>query len=150
MPSLARDEFVQLVAKEAGGDATLAVPVAVSLLSDQLTPVLAYRRLVAADEREAPSFLLESVEGGERQGLYDGVVVFDHVEKVVFLVQLAFIASGEDAGLAWDRAVARLHARLEQVERHSKPLASGLIGRETRGAANQSNLTREQHAAMVA
>jgi len=32
--------------------------------ADQLTPVLAYRRLVAPDEREAPSFLLESVEQG--------------------------------------------------------------------------------------
>ena len=30
--------------------------------------VLAYRRLVAPDERTAPSFLLESVEGGEKQG----------------------------------------------------------------------------------
>jgi anthranilate synthase component 1 len=29
---------------------------------------LAYRRLVAPDERTSPSFLLESVEGGERQG----------------------------------------------------------------------------------
>jgi len=34
------------------------------LMSDQLTPVLGYRRLVSADERTAPSFLFESVEGG--------------------------------------------------------------------------------------
>ncbi|MAV55646.1 MAG: anthranilate synthase component I [Phycisphaerae bacterium] len=32
--------------------------------SDDLTPILAYRRLVTADERDAPSFLLESVEVG--------------------------------------------------------------------------------------
>ena len=32
------------------------------VMSDQLTPVLAYRRLVSPDERTAPSFLLESVE----------------------------------------------------------------------------------------
>ncbi|HVZ94287.1 MAG TPA: chorismate-binding protein [Phycisphaerales bacterium] len=43
-------------------------PLGVRLLSDQLTPVLAYRRLVAPDQRLEPSFLLESVEGGERQG----------------------------------------------------------------------------------
>ncbi|MFG0328375.1 MAG: anthranilate synthase component I [Phycisphaerales bacterium] len=43
------------------------------IFSDQLTPVLAYRRLVAADEREAPSFLLESVEGGDRQGRFSFV-----------------------------------------------------------------------------
>jgi anthranilate synthase component 1 len=38
------------------------------LMSDQLTPVQAYRRLVAPDERTAPSFLLESVEGGSAVG----------------------------------------------------------------------------------
>ncbi len=38
------------------------------LMSDQLTPVLAYRRLVAADARTAPSFLFESVENGSNVG----------------------------------------------------------------------------------
>ncbi|MHC4990990.1 MAG: anthranilate synthase component I [Planctomycetota bacterium] len=38
------------------------------LMSDQLTPVLAYRRLVLPDERTAPSFLLESVDGGATVG----------------------------------------------------------------------------------
>jgi anthranilate synthase component 1 len=47
---------------------SVCVPLAISLLDDQLTPVLAYRRLVAPDKRTAPSFLFESVEGGERQG----------------------------------------------------------------------------------
>ena len=40
------------------------------VMSDQLTPVLAYRRLVAPDERTAPSFLLESVVGGEQWARY--------------------------------------------------------------------------------
>lgn len=40
------------------------------LMSDQLTPVLAYRRLVAADARTAPSFLFESVETGGSVGRY--------------------------------------------------------------------------------
>ncbi len=40
------------------------------ILSDQLTPVLAYRRLVAPDERSATSFLLESVEQGGAVGRY--------------------------------------------------------------------------------
>jgi len=61
-----RDEFVRAAAS--AGPGPVAVPVAVRLLADQLTPVLAYRRLVAPDERTAPSFLLESVEGGETQG----------------------------------------------------------------------------------
>ena len=46
------------------------IPVFRRLMSDQLTPVLAYRRLVRPDERMAPSFLLESVIGGDRQGRY--------------------------------------------------------------------------------
>ena len=36
------------------------------LMSDQLTPVLGYRRLVAPDERTAPSFLFESVDTSGR------------------------------------------------------------------------------------
>ena len=65
-------EFAVLVsiARAQHPASVLAIPIVTRLLSDQLTPVLAYRRLVAADEREAPSFLFESVEGGERQGRY--------------------------------------------------------------------------------
>jgi anthranilate synthase component I len=40
------------------------------LMSDQLTPVLGYRRLVAADARTAPSFLFESVEHGSNVGRF--------------------------------------------------------------------------------
>jgi anthranilate synthase component 1 len=46
------------------------VPIYRQLMSDQLTPVLAYRRLVKPDDRMAPSFLLESVVGGERIARY--------------------------------------------------------------------------------
>jgi len=40
------------------------VPVYRRLMSDQITPVLAYRRLVQRDDRLAPSFLFESVVEG--------------------------------------------------------------------------------------
>lgn len=46
------------------------LPVYCRVMSDQLTPVLAYRRLVRPDDRMAPSFLLESVVGGDRIGRY--------------------------------------------------------------------------------
>lgn len=46
------------------------VPMFRRLFSDALTPVLAYRRLVRPDDRMAPSFLLESVVGGDRIGRY--------------------------------------------------------------------------------
>lgn len=46
------------------------IPVYRRLFADALTPVLAYRRLVSGDDRMAPSFLLESVEGGDRAARY--------------------------------------------------------------------------------
>jgi anthranilate synthase component 1 len=259
MPSLSRDEFVEVVAgaRSVQDGRTLAVPVCVRVLSDQLTPVLAYRRLVAPDERTAPSFLLESVEGLERQarysilgsrpmlevvayghttsvhdhrltptravtqrqldpldtlreiagkvrlvrpegsiargmlprcvwggwfgyasydsvryaepekldrryapaddrrlpdlhfGFYDGVCVFDHVEKLVYLVQLAMVEDGADAGAAWDAAIARLEERIEEIERHSKPLPAGRVSAHPAAKGLPSNLTRGEHAAML-
>lgn len=234
--------------------ATVAVPMCVRLLGDQLTPVLAYRRLVAPDEREAPSFLLESVEGGERQGrysilgarpvlevvayanrvrtidhrnpgaggereladpldelrrrsremvlhvpagaavpgcvlggwfgfagydsvrytepgmlpfsaaprddrglpdlhfaLYDGVVAFDHVDKLVYVVQLALVGPGADAGAEWARASAKLSERVEAIQRHVKPLPAGRVEADLsrRPAAAASNLSEGEHRAMI-
>jgi len=233
----------------------LAIPIVLRLLSDQLTPVLAYRRLVAPDERTAPSFLLESVEGGERQGrhsilaarprlevvahqhnvriidhaartdttsreddplavprritadlqllhtpattrpalagcfiggwvgyaaydtvryaepaklpfqtappddrnlpdihmgLYDAVVVFDHVDKAVHLIQLAFLSPDDDPAPIYDAAAKRLAERAEQIQRHTTPLPSGVIGPEAPVATLPSNLTEQDHAAIVA
>jgi anthranilate synthase component 1 len=54
----------------AAGRNKALVPLFRRLISDTLTPVLAYRRLVRPDARMAPSFLLESVVGGERVGRY--------------------------------------------------------------------------------
>ncbi|GMH40188.1 hypothetical protein BSKO_08092 [Bryopsis sp. KO-2023] len=49
------------------------IPMYQRVMSDQLTPVLAYRCLVHEDDREAPSFLFESVINGEQQGRYSFV-----------------------------------------------------------------------------
>ena len=46
------------------------LPVFRRLLSDSLTPVLAYRRLVRPDQRLSPSYLFESVVDGERIGRF--------------------------------------------------------------------------------
>ena len=48
-------------------DDILALPITVRLLDDLLTPVAAYRRLVEPDDRDAPSFLFESVEQGRQR-----------------------------------------------------------------------------------
>ena len=272
-PNPTRDEFVALAKAARAGrtdadpHAVVAIPVGVRLLSDQLTPVLAYRRLVARDERTAPSFLFESVEGGDRQGrysvlgahpsievrargsdvevrrraavgsgaahhpddtlretsddplgrvraetahlrflrppgrpgrllpdaplggwfgfasydsvryaeperlgwdrapaddrslpdvhfgFYDRVVVFDHVEKVVHAVRLAFVPEGSDPGAAHDAAAADLARTVDDLQTHSKPLPAGLVGPGLDAAFDpaslRSNLTRDDHAAMV-
>ena len=73
MPSSDRNEFVQAVrdARTLSPEGSLVVvPLSIRVLGDQLTPVLAYRRLVSRDQRTAPSFLLESVENGNQQGRY--------------------------------------------------------------------------------
>ena len=57
------------LAKEATAPGKV-IPVFRRIMSDQITPVLAYRRMVRPDDRMAPSFLLESVIGGDRQGRY--------------------------------------------------------------------------------
>ncbi|MCC5830577.1 MAG: anthranilate synthase component I [Phycisphaeraceae bacterium] len=46
------------------------IPLFRRLLSDEVTPVLAYRRLVRPDPRTAPSFLFESVVGGDQIGRF--------------------------------------------------------------------------------
>lgn len=254
MPNLTREEFVACVERERGATpgATLVMPVAVRLIADQITPVVAYRRLVAADQREAPSFLLESVEGGERQGrysilgaqpaaevvarrfevehvghapgeaswrrevedpfsvlrertrgvrlvsvagvpgcflggwvgyagydsvrygeagklsfdaaprddrglpdlhfgFYDGVVVFDHVEKAVNVVALAAVGPGASAAGAYDAALGKIRDRVAALDRHSEPMRAGELAWDRRAAAAlPSNLSREEHAAMVA
>ncbi|CAH9073241.1 unnamed protein product [Cuscuta europaea] len=60
-PPLA-DQSLQF--KEAARHGNL-IPLYRSIFSDHLTPVLAYRCLVKEDDREAPSFLFESVERGK-------------------------------------------------------------------------------------
>jgi len=255
VPSLSRDEFVNIAGESRSAGRVAAIPVAVRLLGDQLTPVLAYRRLVSGDERTDPSFLLESVEGGERQarhsimgaqpaiqvvargtdvsvsdhragthtterhedplltlrsiagpivpargeaervggslpacvlggwfgfagydtvryaepekldtadappddrglpdlqfGLYDRVVVFDHVDKLVHVVQHGLVGEDDDAGEVYDRAVARLEERIKRIQTHSKPLPAGHVGRPGAAGAMPSNITREQHRAMI-
>ncbi|KAL2555746.1 Anthranilate synthase alpha subunit 1 [Forsythia ovata] len=61
-PSLVLDEKTFIEASKNGN----LIPLCEIIFSDQLTPVLAYRCLVKEDDREAPSFLFESVNPGYR------------------------------------------------------------------------------------
>lgn len=65
------------------------VPLFRSIFSDHLTPVLAYRCLVKEDDRDAPSFLFESVEPGLQvssivslHSLNILIHVFDYLQKI--------------------------------------------------------------------
>jgi len=81
--TLTREEFLGIAASGPPDDArAMVIPVGVRLFSDQLTPVLAYRRLVVGDERTAPSFLLESVENGDRRGRYSIMGAHPAIEVV--------------------------------------------------------------------
>jgi len=81
-------DFARLAA-DAGPHAR--VPMFRRLLADALTPVLAYRRLVRPDDRMAPSFLLESVVGGDRIARYSflgsrpiaQIIARDHDVKLI-------------------------------------------------------------------
>lgn len=55
------------------------VPVYTRMMSDQLTPVVAYQRLVR-DDRYAPSFLFESVQNGTDSGRYSFVGAWPDLE----------------------------------------------------------------------
>lgn len=262
MPNLDRAQFVQTARREGSVDlapaGSIAIPIGLRLLADQLTPVLAYRRLVAQDERTAPSFLLESVENGDRLGrhsilgskpvveviarghdveirdrrgeaetvstgrrddpadalrtitgdirlispaesvdrgllpaciwggwfgyagydtvryaepgkldinnappddrdlpdlhfgLYDGVIVFDHVDRLVHVVQLAFVGPDDDPGEIYDLALEKLLARAEEIQQHSKPMPAGVVTSLVSQAVPMlSNLSKPQHAEMV-
>ncbi len=251
MPSLSFAQFERIAEERAGG--ALCVPISIRVLGDQLTPVLAYRRLVADDERTAPSFLLESVEGGERQGrysimgaqpvlrviakghearvldaaggelhrqshadpvsllreiqgeyclvtpevgeslprcvlggwfgyagydtvryaepsklsfdhaprddreladlefgLYDGVIVFDHVDKIVHVVQLAILRPGLDPRGVYDETISRLEERAARIQRHARPLPLGRMGPDAPPSPMRSNIDEAAHARMVA
>src|SRR5688572_31568214 len=63
------------------------------LMSDQLTPVLGYRRLVAPDERTAPSFLFESVESAAGVGRHSYVGAQPSLEVIAHGHEITVIDS---------------------------------------------------------
>ncbi|MFM1829672.1 MAG: hypothetical protein RLZZ558_12 [Planctomycetota bacterium] len=91
--------------------------------ADQLTPVLAYRRLVAPDRRQDPSFLLESVEQGGAVGRHS-MVGARPVVQVTARGQHVEVTRG-------DRVERFTHANPMQVPRgisgHWRPIHSGSV-----------------------
>lgn len=259
--NLSKDAFLSLARRHqpTTGQEIIAIPLGMRLMGDQLTPVLAYRRLVVRDERTSPSFLFESVEGGDRVGRYslmgtrptieviaresnvsvrdrrrhaaaahiesvesdpllvpkrltasvrlvmpdDGaaraslpgslvggwigfagydtvryvegeklpwsaaprddralpdmhlafyprVIVFDHAQTLVHIVELVEVGAGDDPSAAYDRAAQDIRTTAEALQTHSRPLPSGTFDAAIPPTGpGASNMSREQHAAMV-
>jgi len=82
------------------------------ILSDQLTPVIAYRRLVACDERAATSFLFESVEQGGAVGRYSMLGAQPALE---------IVAKGHEITIIETSATG---AHTERHAQHANPLAA--------------------------
>ena len=83
-------------------------------------------------------------------GVYDAIVIFDHVDKTLRIVSHATWGAGEDPAAAYDSAAARVEAMVAQL---SEPpaLAQGEI--DTSGALTpdfESNVTRAQYETAVA
>ncbi|XP_062092515.1 anthranilate synthase alpha subunit 1, chloroplastic [Humulus lupulus] len=228
------------------------VPLYQCIFSDQLTPILAYRCLVKEDDREAPSFLCESVEpsfqdsavgrfsvvgaqptmeivakenkvtimdheegrlteeivddpmviparisdgwnpqlidelpdafcGGwvgyfsydtvryvEKRkipfskapkddgnlpdihvGLYDDVIVFDHVEKKVYVIHWVWLDRYSSVEMAYEDGMKRLQSLLARVQTTEPPrLSAGSVDLYTRGfgpSLKTSNMTSEEY-----
>ena len=60
------------------------IPVVRRIMADHLSPILAYRRLVAADNRTAPSFLFESVENGDEVGRFSFLGADPSLELIAY------------------------------------------------------------------
>lgn len=65
---------------------TNLIPIYRCIFSDQLTPVLAYRCLVKEDDREAPSFLFESVEPGSQMSSVVSVNLSFYTSVYIFFI----------------------------------------------------------------
>jgi len=74
------------------------------IFADQLTPVLAYRRLVAPDDRAAPSFLFESVEQGGGVGRYSLIGVRPSLEVIARASTLEIVRHAAGGSTVEDRS----------------------------------------------
>ena len=82
--------------------------------------------------------------------LHDEVVVFDHVAKIVHAVRLVVAGEGEDPVAAYDLAAARLGRRSRRCSATASPAGRrGGPRHLARGAELRSNITRDEHRAMV-
>jgi anthranilate synthase component I len=87
------------------------------------------------DDRQLPDLLF---------GLYDQMVIFDHVRKLINVVAHGHVAPGDDPGVAYDEAVQRIQGMIARLggsdDEPLKPLAPPPV----HPIAFESSVTREQ------
>lgn len=106
------------------------------VFADQLSPVLAYRRLVRADDRTAPSFLFESVEQGGNVGRYSFLGVRPSIEVFARGNELRVERGGESYDLSGEdpfdclRTIALEYAPVSRIEAGPVPegFRAGWVG----------------------
>ncbi|KAF3439563.1 hypothetical protein FNV43_RR17841 [Rhamnella rubrinervis] len=191
------------------------IPLCRTLFSDHLTPVLAYRCLVKEDDRDAPSFLFESVEPGSQassigrysvigaqpsieivakenvvtimdheegcrteeivedpmiiprrimkgwtpqlidelpdafSGLYENVIVFDHVEKKAHIIHWVRLDKYSSVEEAFSDGMSRLETLVSRVHDIDTPrLPAGSVNLQTRHfgpKVENSTMTSEEY-----
>ncbi|CDF34389.1 anthranilate synthase component I [Chondrus crispus] len=118
----------------ASDPAVRMVPVWRKIFSDQMTPVVAYRCLVAENDQTTPSFLLESVHTGERVGRYS-LVGARPVCEVVAYKQNVTVVRHERTGTTrhtekvddpW-KVIAEMNNTLKPVSSCSLPAAEAFF-----------------------
>jgi len=112
---------VSVLASQLDASKTCLVPVFRRLFSDTLTPVMAYRRLVAPDTRDAPSFLFESVIDGDRIGRYSFLSARPTLQYIAHGQELTKIDHQSDPNeqevqtLPCDDPLTELHKKLNEI-----------------------------------
>jgi len=84
-------------------------------------------------------------------GFYPQMVVFDHVAKLVHIVRLVEVDDPARASERYDRAVEQIARTLEELTHENEALRSAVFPspHEIEQGEARSNMTPEQHAAMV-
>jgi anthranilate synthase component 1 len=107
------------------------IPVYAEILADTETPVSCYEKLRAANKHGTPSFLLESIEGGERVGRYSFVGVNPRIVLRSEGNEVVVVEDGKSRRESFKRDPLET---LEKVMRQFQPVPVAGLPRFTGGA----------------
>src|SRR3972149_2468855 len=116
MATITREQFAAYAAK-----GYTLVPVSREILADLDTPVSAYMKLAGGPY----SYLLESVQGGEKWGRYSMIGL--SADRILRVRDRTVTLSNSDGGVLWSREVADPLAEIERFQQEYRvPRVPGL------------------------